>query len=586
MKKFSKIFLVCLTFFLASMALLSCARKNVTVYLYDEDGTLLDKQTFLSQIKYEIPEGLIVAPEEIAEELQYYDYQLLTKDGKVFDFTVDTVDEDIELHVKWGLKKFRISFEPNGGLEIGSVEVQAKSPSGELPQTLRDGCIFKGWYVEEELVNLFDTTKPVLHDYKLYAKWELIPEEERATVTYEMGFDDIVAHQTIRKGTVLEKPQDPVRDGYAFKGWFNGEAAYDFTQVVNEDLTLTAKWEAIKYSVTFEVTNAKVMDAIKNVEITEALSIAEGTLIYVNNLNYLVIGDGLGDDILISFVPEKGYKLDKLQLKDGSALPNHVETDLVIVPVFVEITYDVSFEANGGTGTMRSVTAKEGNYPLPECGFTAPEGKRFAGWALSEDGEKITDEAINLTANTTLYALWEEIPVEYRDAKIYLGIMGETGIAKGELLTTVHKQKGTQVTLEAPAKEGYTFISFFSTNGRWLDPTLTLNEDVEVLALYVRNSFALTDATTDGFKSDYTITGGKVTFASSITFNEEAASKYVSFEVFGKARVTINFDLSIKTTDASKKAQLAVFKNETDENPILSDELTKDKLSITNGQLI
>lgn len=55
----------------------------------------------------------------------------------------------------------------------------------------------------------------------------------------------------------------------------------------------------------------------------------------------------------------------------------------------------VSFDANGGTGTMASVrTEKNKEYTLPACGFTAPTGKTFCGWMAGSDykepGEKIT----------------------------------------------------------------------------------------------------------------------------------------------------------------------------------------------------
>ena len=44
-----------------------------------------------------------------------------------------------------------------------------------------------------------------------------------------------------------------------------------------------------------------------------------------------------------------------------------------------EIT--ITFDPNGGTGTMKPMRVKAGeNYTLPECTFTPPEGREFAGW--------------------------------------------------------------------------------------------------------------------------------------------------------------------------------------------------------------
>ena len=74
-------------------------------------------------------------------------------------------------------------------------------------------------------------------------------------------------------------------------------------------------------------------------------------------------------------------------------------------------TYTVSFNANGGPGTMADVTGVTGSYTLPTCTFTAPSGKQFKGWATSASGAVITDASITVTADTTLYAIWEPIPV-------------------------------------------------------------------------------------------------------------------------------------------------------------------------------
>ena len=73
-------------------------------------------------------------------------------------------------------------------------------------------------------------------------------------------------------------------------------------------------------------------------------------------------------------------------------------------------TYTVSFNANGGTGTMADVTGVTSSYTLPACTFTAPSGQQFKGWAMSASGAVITGTSITVTADTTLYVIWEPIP--------------------------------------------------------------------------------------------------------------------------------------------------------------------------------
>ena len=70
------------------------------------------------------------------------------------------------------------------------------------------------------------------------------------------------------------------------------------------------------------------------------------------------------------------------------------------------ITYAITFNANGGSGTMNPDNYA-GTYSLPQCTFTAPSGKQFKGWALSADGEVIVGTTISVQADTTLYAIWE-----------------------------------------------------------------------------------------------------------------------------------------------------------------------------------
>ena len=82
--------------------------------------------------------------------------------------------------------------------------------------------------------------------------------------------------------------------------------------------------------------------------------------------------------------------------------------DSAVIPT----TFTITFNANGGTGSMEPVTVEEGSrYPLPVCGFTAPVNMQFSGWALSAGGSVIADGAIMVTSNITLYALWEPVPV-------------------------------------------------------------------------------------------------------------------------------------------------------------------------------
>ena len=76
------------------------------------------------------------------------------------------------------------------------------------------------------------------------------------------------------------------------------------------------------------------------------------------------------------------------------------------------VAYAITFDANGGSGTMAPVSGIAGEYTLPKCTFTAPEGKRFKCWSVG-GSEKAAGDKITVTADTTLTAVWKDagIPI-------------------------------------------------------------------------------------------------------------------------------------------------------------------------------
>lgn len=55
----------------------------------------------------------------------------------------------------------------------------------------------------------------------------------------------------IFEGETILKPNDPIKSGYSFLGWYLNNNLYDFDLVLNDDITLVAKWEAINFSITY-----------------------------------------------------------------------------------------------------------------------------------------------------------------------------------------------------------------------------------------------------------------------------------------------------------------------------------------------
>ena len=116
------------------------------------------------------------------------------------------------------------------------------------------------------------------------------------------------------------------------------------------------------------------------------------------------------------------------------------------------IKYNVSFNANGGSGTMLDETEQLGGYILPECGFTAPAGKQFKAWA--EGSASGTQYAVgyeyDVTANVTFYAVWENIPVTNYTITATAGANG-TISPSGEVIVA----EGENKTFTITANSGY-----------------------------------------------------------------------------------------------------------------------------------
>ena len=79
------------------------------------------------------------------------------------------------------------------------------------------------------------------------------PNGTPVTVTYKYGkLDGIYAEQIVQAGEKAIQPDVPSRQGYQFTGWYLDDTKYDFNTAVTGNMTLTAKWTANSYTITFD----------------------------------------------------------------------------------------------------------------------------------------------------------------------------------------------------------------------------------------------------------------------------------------------------------------------------------------------
>ena len=197
----------------------------------DEQRELLNKSAAFEHLDVEIPEGY------------EFDGFYTTPDYSGSKFTNwGSVREDTTLYVKFKQTPVVTYDFQLEGVEDQTADVYLGDYADPVTYDGNEGYVIAGWYTDPECKEEYDFTKPVMGDMTLYAKWGVA-----RSVRFDDGVEgneDVVS--TVADGEPVAKPDDPVREGYDFAGWYTDEActvAYDFAAPVEGDMTLYAKWD-------------------------------------------------------------------------------------------------------------------------------------------------------------------------------------------------------------------------------------------------------------------------------------------------------------------------------------------------------
>lgn len=122
------------------------------------------------------------------------------------------------------------------------------------------------------------------------------------TVTFMNGSSQYAMQVVNDKASA---PDTPVKSGYRFVGWYNGNAKWDFDTPVTENLTLTAKWEKIHTS----APSAPRYD----------VAVSDGAH---GSVTVSTKSASKGSTVTVTVTPDKGYALETLTVtdKNGSTL--------------------------------------------------------------------------------------------------------------------------------------------------------------------------------------------------------------------------------------------------------------------------
>ena len=115
----------------------------------------------------------------------------------------------------------------------------------------------------------------------------------------------------------------------------------------------------------------------------------------------------------------------------------------------------ISFDSNGGSGKMESIEVdKKSNYIVPECIFTAPEGKEFRAWQVYTK-EIQAGESQYVFENVTFKALWKDKKTENKEKLepvMPFPMMGQTNVTNFEHFITYKNETESDEYLKSIEK--------------------------------------------------------------------------------------------------------------------------------------
>ena len=321
-----------------------------------------------------------------------------------------------------------VTFEANGSAEYpvkGTMTpqtVNAKTDTALNANSFtREGYNFLNWntaadgtgdsYADGATVNLTENTT-------LYAQWTQDP-----VITFDAnGGKGTMGTQTVKPNEATALTANTfTRADYDFTGWNTakdgtGTAYGDKANIAtNENVTLYAQWALHKYHVRWLNGNSEILkEGYYTCEENACYDMwfeedPEPTMPEDENYTYKFLNRWT------PYNETKGI--------NGWGFNPHEDVDFTAVyNKFEKLT--VTFNANGGIGTMDSVKIANGGsgeyYMLPECGFTR-EGYTFNGWLITGmvkmnewgDEEKLNDELwrrseLLALSNLTLKANWAD----------------------------------------------------------------------------------------------------------------------------------------------------------------------------------
>ena len=210
-------------------------------------------------------------------------------------------------------------------------------------------------------------------------------DQRKFNVTFDSNGGTEVESQEVQFGYKAVKPEDPVKEGYKFEGWYAGEERWIFVgYFVTENLDLVAKWSIAEYEISYEYDGAEeVEDAPTSYTmLDDDIDLPEPT-----KVGYTFLGWCETEELLN---PTK-------KLASGST------GDMTYYAKWQVNEHKISFESNGGTQYEDLDFEYNGNVELPTPERT---GYQFLYWSTEENMQHKYVGDFDEDTDLTLYARW------------------------------------------------------------------------------------------------------------------------------------------------------------------------------------
>ena len=177
---------------------------------------------------------------------------------------------------------------------------------------------------------------------------------------------------------------EPTKENYTFAGWYNGNEKFDFTTVPTGDVTLTAKWTANDYYVSF---------------VTE-----HGDPPTSQNVKYNGTANDPGELTAEGYTFIGWYADENRTIEFDFTKP--ITSNTTVYAKWTAKDYEVRFiTEHGKTPTSQNVKY---NGTAKDPGKLSAEGYTFIGWYTDHTCTTEFDFRTPITGDTKVYAKWEK----------------------------------------------------------------------------------------------------------------------------------------------------------------------------------